>query len=410
MTPLLKTAGYALQQGIAAHKEGNIQEADRLYTAILGTQPKHPDANHNKGVLMASTGQMKEALHLFKNALEANSGVVQFWKSYIDTLIKLNRHEEAKAVLTKAKNLGAHGEGLEELERWLELKTLAVINKPSIGENYPPKHKNLTLDKALRLAKMKAKEGSLIEAQVIYQKILSKFPKNKKAIESLKKLSNLISKICKEYNIWLHVDAAMAGAAALCPEFRYLQEGLEYANSYTFNPHKWMLTNFDCSVLFIDDRDKITSAMSVIPEYLKNKGSESGEVIDYMDWSIPLGRKFRGLKLWQVINYYGIEGLQEYIREHVDNTQQLKTWIEEDNNFEIVAPVPLNLICFKHKKGSDFNRRLHEAINQTGKLYITKTKINNEYILRFSIGQATGTIDHIRKSWKLIQKIAENID
>ncbi|MFL3052326.1 MAG: pyridoxal-dependent decarboxylase [Candidatus Neomarinimicrobiota bacterium] len=219
-----------------------------------------------------------------------------------------------------------------------------------------------------------------------------------------------IGQICKEYNIWLHVDAAMAGAAALCPEFRYLQEGLEYANSYTFNPHKWMLTNFDCSVLFIDDRDKITSAMSVIPEYLKNKGSESGEVIDYMDWSIPLGRKFRGLKLWQVINYYGIEGLQEYIREHVDHTQQLKTWIEEDNNFEIVAPVPLNLICFKHKKGSDFNRRLHEAINQTGKLYITKTKINNEYILRFSIGQATGTIDHIRKSWKLIQKIAENID
>ena len=162
-----------------------------------------------------------------------------------------------------------------------------------------------------------------------------------------------IGKICKKYDIWLHVDAAMAGAAALCPEFRYIQNGLEYAQSYTFNPHKWMLTNFDCSVLYVDDRNKITSAMSVVPEYLKNKGSETGQVIDYMDWSVPLGRKFRGLKLWQVINYYGTEGLQKYIRENVEHTQILKSWIEEDNNFEIIAPVPLNLICFKHKKGAN---------------------------------------------------------
>ena len=146
----------ALNNGIDAHKAGQIEDANKYYTAILNSYPNHPDANHNKGVLMASTGQMKEALHLFKNALEANSGVVQFWKSYIDTLIKLNRHEEAKAVLAEAKNLGAHGEGIEELERWLELKTLAVINKPSIGESYPPTPKNLKLDKALRLAKMKA--------------------------------------------------------------------------------------------------------------------------------------------------------------------------------------------------------------------------------------------------------------
>ena len=219
-----------------------------------------------------------------------------------------------------------------------------------------------------------------------------------------------IGKICKKYDIWLHIDAAMAGAAALCPEFRYIQKGLEYAQSYTFNPHKWMLTNFDCSVLYVEDRNKIINAMSVIPEYLKNKGSESGEVIDYMDWSIPLGRKFRGLKLWQVINYYGTEGLQKYIRENIEHTQILKSWIEEDNNFEIIAPVPLNLICFKHKNGSDFNQKLHEAINQSGQLYITRTKINNEYILRFSIGQATGTIDHIKKSWKLIQDTAKKIN
>ena len=201
----------------------------------------------------------------------------------------------------------------------------------------------------------------------------------------------------------------MAGAAALCPEFRYLQDGLGYANSYTFNPHKWMLTNFDCSVLFVDDRKKITSAMSVVPEYLKNKGSESGEVIDYMDWSIPLGRKFRGLKLWQVINYYGINGLREYIRENVDYTQQLKTWIEANPDFEIVAPVPLNLVCFKHKKGNEFNQKLHEEINRSGKLYITRTKINDEYILRFSIGQPTTTIEHVKNSWNLIVSTAKEI-
>ena len=149
--------------------------------------------------------------------------------------------------------------------------------------------------------------------------------------------------------------------------------------------------------------------MSVVPEYLKNKGSESGEVIDYMDWSIPLGRKFRGLKLWQVINYYGINGLREYIRENVDYTQQLKTWIEANPDFEIVAPVPLNLVCFKHKNGNEFNQKLHEEINRSGKLYITRTKINDEYILRFSIGQPTTTIEHVKNSWNLIVSTAKEL-
>ena len=183
------TIEEALNNGIDAHKAGQIEEANKYYTAILNSYPNHPDANHNKGVLMASSGKMQEALHLFKNALEANSGVVQFWKSYIETLIKLNRNEEAKAILAEAKNHGAHGEGIEELERWLKLQTLVVINKPSIEKSYSPTLKNLKLDKALRLAKMKAREGSLIEAQVIYQDILSKFPKNKKALIGIKNLS-----------------------------------------------------------------------------------------------------------------------------------------------------------------------------------------------------------------------------
>ena len=229
---------------------------------------------------------------------------------------------------------------------------------------------------------------------------------NTTAIDPIKE----IGKICKEYNIWLHVDAAMAGSAALCPEYRFIHDGLELANSYTFNPHKWMLTNFDCSVLYVQDREKIINAMSVVPEYLKTKDGEAGAVINYMDWSIPLGRKFRALKLWHVINYYGVEGMQKYIKENVEDTQTLRKWIEEDGNYEIVAPTPLNLVCFRHKNGNEFNLKLHEKINQSGKTYLTRTKINGNYILRFSIGQPTTTIDHVRKTWDFIRVTANSLN
>jgi len=127
-----------------------------------------------------------------------------------------------------------------------------------------------------------------------------------------------IGRICKENNLWLHVDAAMAGTAALCPEFRFIHKGLELANSYCFNPHKWMFTNFDCDCFFVADRKDLIQALSILPEYLKNKATESGAVIDYRDWQIPLGRRFRALKLWFVIRHYGIEGLQYHIRRHVE--------------------------------------------------------------------------------------------
>ena len=170
-----------------------------------------------------------------------------------------------------------------------------------------------------------------------------------------------------------------------------------------------MLTNFDCSVLYVQDRDKIINAMSVVPEYLKTKDGEAGAVINYMDWSIPLGRKFRALKLWHVINYYGVEGMQKYIKENVEDTQTLRKWIEEDGNYEIVAPTPLNLVCFRHKNGNEFNLKLHEKINQSGKTYLTRTKINGNYILRFSIGQPTTTIDHVRKTWDFIKETANSL-
>ena len=219
-----------------------------------------------------------------------------------------------------------------------------------------------------------------------------------------------IGPICKEFGIWLHIDAAMAGPAALCPEYRFINKGVEFADSYTFNPHKWMLTSFDCSVFYISKRKSLVDALSIMPEYLKNTATESQEVFDFRDWGIPLGRRFRALKLWQVINYYGIEGLQEYIKENMINTGKVKSWIEKNSNFEIVAPVPLTLICFRHKKGDDFNQKLLNRMNESGKMYMTHTILKDQYVIRFSIGTATTNLDHLKSTWNCIEKYASELE
>jgi aromatic-L-amino-acid decarboxylase len=220
---------------------------------------------------------------------------------------------------------------------------------------------------------------------------------------------NEIGKICKEFDIWLHVDAAMAGPAALCEEYRFIHDGLDYANSYNFNPHKWMLTSFDCSVFYVADRSQLINTMSILPEYLKNKTSNSESVFDLRDWGIPLGRRFRALKLWQVINYYGVSGLQEFIRSHMESTKVLRSWIDSDENFEIVAPTPLTLICFRHINGDAFTEKLLNTINESGKAYMTHTKLNDQYIIRFSVGQTSTTIEHLKETWNYIVKTSNNI-
>jgi len=219
-----------------------------------------------------------------------------------------------------------------------------------------------------------------------------------------------IGKICQTENIWLHVDAAMGGTAALCPEFRYIHEGLDYADSYCFNPHKWMFTNFDCDCFFVADRAALIQALSILPEYLRNKATESGAVIDYRDWQIPLGRRFRSLKLWFVIRYYGVEGLQFHIRHHVALAQEFANWIKESDRFELSAPVPLNLVCFRHVGGDEINQKLMERLNQSGKLYLTHTSLNDRLTLRFCVGQTYTDARHVEAAWKLIQETAEELE
>jgi aromatic-L-amino-acid decarboxylase len=218
-----------------------------------------------------------------------------------------------------------------------------------------------------------------------------------------------IGRVCREHRLWLHVDGAMCGTAALCPEFRHIHQGLELADSYAFNPHKWMFTNFDCDCFYVADRAALIRTLSVLPEYLRNQATESGAVIDYRDWQVPLGRRFRALKLWFVIRHYGVEGLQYHIRRHVQLAQEFAGWVRVSRDFQLAAPAPLNLVCFALRAGDEFNRRLLDRLNQTGKLYLTHTVLHGRYTLRFCVGQTYTEADHVRRAWDLIQKTAAEL-
>ncbi len=221
---------------------------------------------------------------------------------------------------------------------------------------------------------------------------------------------------------WLHADAAYAGAAMVCPEYRHLQAGVERVDSYCFNPHKWLLTNFDCDCFYTRDRQALVSAMSITPEYLRNQQSETGSVIDYRDWQVPLGRRFRALKLWLVLRHFGVEGLQGYIREHMRLTSVFVELLRGDPRFEIVMPHRLNLVCFRLRApGADagridrLNKELLAKLNASGKLYLTHTVIplpsgaGPSVVLRYCIGTATTREHHVRAAFDLIRQTAAGV-
>ena len=218
-----------------------------------------------------------------------------------------------------------------------------------------------------------------------------------------------IGRICADEGLWFHVDAAMSGTAVICPEYRYLHDGIEYTDSYCFNPHKWMFTNFDCSCFWVADRAALINALSILPEYLLNEATESGAVFDYRDWQVPLGRRFRALKLWFVLRYYGVEGLQYHIRRHIELTRQLAEWIEADEHFEIVAPVPFNLICLRHRGSDELNKALLDELNESGEIFITHTKLNDRIVIRICIGQTRTELEHVEQAWQLITATASRL-
>ena len=218
-----------------------------------------------------------------------------------------------------------------------------------------------------------------------------------------------IARIAQRQNLWLHVDAAMSGTAALCPEFRHLQNGVEQADSYCFNPHKWMFTNFDCNCFWVADRKALVRTLSILPEYLRNQATDSGAVIDYRDWHIQLGRRFRSLKLWFVIRHYGVEGLQHHIRQHVQLAQQFAAWVRDDEKFELPAPVPLNLVCFRHKAGDTANQTIMDRLNRSGDLFLTHTRLNGKLTLRLCVGQTKTQERHVRRAWLRLQDEAKRL-
>ena len=220
-----------------------------------------------------------------------------------------------------------------------------------------------------------------------------------------------IGEICAENNIWLHVDAAMAGTALILPEFQWMLDGREHIDSLVFNPHKWMFTGFDCSAYFVRNPEYLIRTFEILPEYLKTR--TRGTVNDYRDWGVPLGRRFRALKLWSVIRMYGVDGLREKIRYHIKLAAELAELISHEPDFEMLAPLTINVVCFRFRparmsddKINKINEELNHRLNDTGKIYLTHTVINGMYTLRMVTGQTNVTMEHIEKAWDLIKTTA----
>lgn len=212
-----------------------------------------------------------------------------------------------------------------------------------------------------------------------------------------------IAPIAHRHGMWVHVDAAMSGIAALAPELRWVNDGLDQADSYCTNPHKWMGVVFDCDLFYTADRTALLGALSILPEYLRSKAAEAGAAIDYRDWQIPLGRRFRALKLWFTIRTGGAAEAIEMIRRHVTATQHLAEWVDADERFEVLAPHPLNLLCLALRDGDDATDALVERANATGAALFTRTVLDGRSALRVSIGGRTTDEHHVRAAWELLQ-------
>jgi aromatic-L-amino-acid decarboxylase len=218
-----------------------------------------------------------------------------------------------------------------------------------------------------------------------------------------------IGAICRREGVWLHVDGAMSGSAAVCPEFRHHLAGLDLAESYATNPHKWLFTSFDCDCLYVADRGPLIRALSILPEYLRNRATETGAVIDYRDWQIPLGRRFRALKLWFVLRHYGAEGLRHHVRRHVALAQELAGWIRADDWFEVVVDPPLNLVCFRLRASDEKNAELLARLNASGRLFLSHTKLDDRFVLRLCVGQTHTETRHVAAAWAQIQATAAEL-
>jgi aromatic-L-amino-acid decarboxylase len=224
-----------------------------------------------------------------------------------------------------------------------------------------------------------------------------------------------IGELCQRHGIFLHVDAAWAGSALVLPEWRWMIEGMEAVDSFSFNPHKWLFTNFDCSAHFIRAPDDLVRTLDISPAFLKTR--EGDQVIDYRNWSVPLGRRFRALKLWFVLRSYGVTEIRRRIAEHIELAREAAAWMQAAADFELLAPLSLALFNFRyHPKGLDdpdaldrLNENLLHELNNSGALYLTQNSVNGAYSIRFAVGQTSTERRHVAAAWQTIQDTARSL-
>jgi aromatic-L-amino-acid decarboxylase len=216
------------------------------------------------------------------------------------------------------------------------------------------------------------------------------------------------------HGAWYHVDAAYGGTAAILPEIRPLLDGVDLADSYVTNPHKWLMTSFDCSAYFVRDVPMLLRTFAANPEYLRS--SHDPEVVNYRDWGIPLGRRFRALKLWLVLRSYGVEGLQAMMRQHLAMAQEFAGWVEQAPEWEVMAPVPLGLVCCRHVppelRGNETALAEHNAailarVNATGKVFLTHTMLGERYAIRMAIGAFRTERRNVEEVWELLERLKD---
>ena len=216
-----------------------------------------------------------------------------------------------------------------------------------------------------------------------------------------------IARVAQDNDIWLHLDTAYAGSAAIVPEFRYILDGADAADSLVVNPHKWLFTPFDCSILYTRRPDVLRQAFSLVPEYLRT--FDDPRLVNLMEYGIPLGRRFRALKLWFIMRAFGREGLAELIRDHVRMAQELARRIQEDARFEVVAPAPLSVVCFRLKGSDELNHKLLSSINAEGEAFLSHTVLNDRVVLRIAIGNIHTTRDTLQRVWTRLQELSANL-
>ncbi|XP_052477678.1 tyrosine decarboxylase [Gossypium raimondii] len=244
-----------------------------------------------------------------------------------------------------------------------------------------------------------------------------------------------LSEVTKEYGMWIHVDAAYAGSACICPEYRHFIDGVENVNSFSFNAHKWFFTTLDCCCLWVKDPGALTKSLSSSAEYLKNNASDSKQVVDYKDWQITLSRRFRSMKLWLVLRSYGVENLRNFLRSHVKMAKRFQQLVESDNRFEVVVPRNFAMVCFRvlpttlkkepngckiesgnieaklidQEYANDFNRNLLETVNASGKVFMTHSIVEGIYVIRFAVGATLTEDKHVIKAWKVVQETVDGM-